>query len=176
MDVSYLREFSVLADCKSFTEAARQLHMTQSTLSKHIAVLERTFDCDLFVRTKQGVRMTKEGNVLLKHSVQILEDLQAARDEIKQVRGHYGETIRTDVSGPDAYLKYACRKVGAKKGLDPEEIGVLVLYLSGYSIDRIGSEQGISRDHVAQMLGETYKKLQVSSKEQALRLMYSNLE
>ena len=34
METAYLHEFAKVADCGSFTAAARELHLTQSTLSK----------------------------------------------------------------------------------------------------------------------------------------------
>ena len=64
METAYLHEFAKVADCGSFTAAARELHLTQSTLSKHVALLEREFGADLFVRDRSGVSLTEAGGVL----------------------------------------------------------------------------------------------------------------
>lgn len=40
METRTIREFLVLADCLNFGEAAEQLSVAQSTLSKHIKALE----------------------------------------------------------------------------------------------------------------------------------------
>ena len=64
METAYLHEFAKVAECGSFTAAARELHLTQSTLSKHVALLEREFGADLFVRDRSGVSLTEAGGVL----------------------------------------------------------------------------------------------------------------
>ena len=56
METAYLHEFAKVAECGSFTAAARELHLTQSTLSKHVALLEREFGADLFVRAQSVFR------------------------------------------------------------------------------------------------------------------------
>ena len=71
METAYLHEFAKVADCGSFTAAARELHLTQSTLSKHVALLEREFGADLFVRDRSGVSLTEAGGVLYAQARQI---------------------------------------------------------------------------------------------------------
>ena len=60
METAYLHEFAKVAECGSFTAAARELHLTQSTLSKHVALLEREFGADLFVRDRSGAVIEEE--------------------------------------------------------------------------------------------------------------------
>lgn len=64
METTYLQEYVRVADRGSFTAAARELHLTQSTLSKHVAVLEREFGAELFVRDRSGISMTAAGKLL----------------------------------------------------------------------------------------------------------------
>ncbi len=56
-----LRVFEVAARLESFTEAAAELGVTQSAVSRQIATLEAALDAQLFVRERHGVRLTKEG-------------------------------------------------------------------------------------------------------------------
>jgi LysR family transcriptional regulator, glycine cleavage system transcriptional activator len=56
-----LRVFDVAARLESFTEAAAELGVTQSAVSRQIATLEAALDAQLFVRERHGVRLTKEG-------------------------------------------------------------------------------------------------------------------
>ncbi|WP_245864920.1 LysR family transcriptional regulator [Eggerthella timonensis] len=77
METTYLREFAKVAECGSFTAAARTLHLTQSTLSKHVALLEREFGADLFVRDRSGVSLTEAGGVLYAQARQMEQLLRA---------------------------------------------------------------------------------------------------
>ena len=56
-----LRVFEVAARLESFTDAAAELGVTQSAVSRQIATLEAALDTQLFVRERHGVMLTKEG-------------------------------------------------------------------------------------------------------------------
>ena len=68
MDIEYLREYLAVADDLSLTVAARRLHTTQSTLSKHMAALEQDMGADLLRRVRNGVELTPAGAVLYRHA------------------------------------------------------------------------------------------------------------
>lgn len=69
METAHIEEFRRVAELGSFTLAARELHMTQSALSKHVAALERELSVDLFTRDKNGIALTPEGKILYQQSV-----------------------------------------------------------------------------------------------------------
>lgn len=69
METAHIEEFRRVAELGSFTLAARELHMTQSALSKHVAALERELSVDLFTRDKNGISLTPEGEILYQQSV-----------------------------------------------------------------------------------------------------------
>lgn len=69
METAHVEEFRRVAELGSFTLAARELHMTQSALSKHVAALERELSVDLFTRDKNGISLTPEGEILYQQSV-----------------------------------------------------------------------------------------------------------
>ena len=73
MDITYLREFVVLAQTGNFMEAADILYSTQSTLSKHIKSIELELGVPLFDRTTRKVRISKFGQLLLPYAKQIAE-------------------------------------------------------------------------------------------------------
>jgi len=56
--------FLTLAETLSFTETARQMYMTQQSVSKHIARLEEDLAFPLFVRTHHYVTLTAAGDRL----------------------------------------------------------------------------------------------------------------
>jgi len=59
-----IQYFLTIAETKSFTKAAKELFIAQPTLSKWITILERELDTKLFIRTSDGVILTKVGEHL----------------------------------------------------------------------------------------------------------------
>ena len=56
--------FLALARHLNFTQAAREMCISQSTLSMHISALEKKSDLTLFIRTKRKVELSPEGQIL----------------------------------------------------------------------------------------------------------------
>lgn len=61
MEIKQLKYFVVAADVKSFSEAAKVLYTTQSSVSKVIAALENELGYKLFKREGKGIALTPEG-------------------------------------------------------------------------------------------------------------------
>jgi DNA-binding transcriptional LysR family regulator len=61
MELNYLRSFYEVTKDGSFTAAARRLHISQSALSKAVALLESQEGVKLLVRSKAGVTLTPIG-------------------------------------------------------------------------------------------------------------------
>lgn len=66
-----LQYFIVVADCRSFSSAAKQLYISQQTLSAHIAQMENDFGVVLFERTRP-LTLTSAGEQLYKRTDEIL--------------------------------------------------------------------------------------------------------
>jgi len=64
LDLDQLQTFCAIADCGSFTEAARRVHKTQSAVSMQIKRLEERLKHALFVREGRTVSLTSEGDAL----------------------------------------------------------------------------------------------------------------
>jgi len=62
-----LEAFFTLGQAGNFTRAAERLHVTQSALSQRILNLESELETTLFIRERQGVRLTQEGLELLRY-------------------------------------------------------------------------------------------------------------
>ncbi|MEC4176779.1 LysR family transcriptional regulator [Adlercreutzia sp. R21] len=90
MRLSYLREFVTLASYTKLTAAARALHMSPSTLSQHLAAIEREIGCELFSR-EGGFALTREGETALEHAQKIMFE--------------YNELLRDCAVGGDAALR-----------------------------------------------------------------------
>jgi DNA-binding transcriptional LysR family regulator len=64
LDLDQLRTFAAIADCGSFTEAARRIHKTQSAVSMQIKRLEERLGQPLLLREGRRVTLTAEGEAL----------------------------------------------------------------------------------------------------------------
>lgn len=61
MEIEHLYEFTVIAKLESFSRAAEELCMSQSSLSKHILALERELGVPLLVRNPRSVGLSQAG-------------------------------------------------------------------------------------------------------------------
>ena len=68
MEIQHLREFAAIAETGSFSKAARRLRIAQPPLSRHIRQLEDELGIKLFERSATGVRITREGSLLLQQA------------------------------------------------------------------------------------------------------------
>lgn len=83
MNISSLRNFIVLEQAGSFNKAAAELFITQQGLNKSIAQMEGEIGRKLVVRTKRGVSLTEEGELLLMYARKICDqydDMLAAME------------------------------------------------------------------------------------------------
>lgn len=106
MNFVQLQYFVRAAQCLSFTEAARQLYVTQPTLSNGITKLESSLEAKLFVRDKHTVRLTPAGEVLYSRAVQILDLCQRAVDDVQRSTLPTHDMIRLGVMGDLLSLFY----------------------------------------------------------------------
>ena len=80
MNFHSLDYFLVLAREKNFTRAAEALHITQQSLSSHIANLERELNCTLVVR-RTPLELTYAGRTFLRYAESIGQTRQAMERE-----------------------------------------------------------------------------------------------
>jgi len=64
LDLDQLQSFCAIADCGSFTEAARRVNKTQSAVSMQIKRLEERLGDELFLRDGRTVVLTEQGEAL----------------------------------------------------------------------------------------------------------------
>ena len=69
MDINYelYKVFYHVATSLSFSEASKQLYISQSAVSQSIKTLEKKLEQPLFIRSTKKVQLTPAGQVLLKH-------------------------------------------------------------------------------------------------------------
>src|ERR1043166_9165185 len=91
LDSRQLRAFSVLARTGSFTQAARELHLTQSGISHAMKALENDIGCRLLDRMGKTVVLTQAGEQLLVHAQRVLQEMSTARAELSHL-GKWGSS------------------------------------------------------------------------------------
>lgn len=82
LDTRQLRAFVSLARSGSFTQAGRELHLTQSAISHAIKALETDLGCQLFHRQGKSVHLTHAGRELLPSAETILQVMTQARSTL----------------------------------------------------------------------------------------------
>lgn len=108
-----------LDDFRHVGKAAGFLNITQPAVSKALAELERGLEVTLFERSPRGLVPTAYGQCLIRVSRTVLRDLDAARDELRQMRS--GSTGRVRIGtlpvaapalAPRAAIRLQARRPG----------------------------------------------------------------
>src|SRR3954447_5581668 len=82
LDLVRLRVLDAVARTGSVTEAARELHYAQPSVSHHLARLEQETGAVLLQRVGRGVRLTQAGQILAERAAEILGRVSAASAEL----------------------------------------------------------------------------------------------
>jgi len=76
MEISYLNEFIKVTQTNNFLQAADELFISQSSLSKHIQSIEKELGAELFSRTTRKVSLTDSGKAFLPFAKVIVENYE----------------------------------------------------------------------------------------------------
>jgi DNA-binding transcriptional LysR family regulator len=111
MDIRHLRSFVMVAQCLSFTEAAKRIFIGQSALSKHIAELEEEMGVELLIRHHRSLELTAAGKTLLRESVSLLDKVSDIIEKTRQAdRGIRGHLKIGCFGGESAFLPQALKR------------------------------------------------------------------
>jgi LysR family transcriptional regulator, glycine cleavage system transcriptional activator len=80
--IAFLRAFSRAAETLSFKEAAAELHLSPSAVSRQIQSLEAHLGVTLFRRLNPGLELTPEGRRYLESVHRVLAELRRAHDRL----------------------------------------------------------------------------------------------
>ena len=80
MNLKQLESFVHVAEGGSFSKAAKELFLTQPTVSAHISSLEKELNVRLFIRNTKEVNLSDDGRELYKYAKQMI-DLQKKIEE-----------------------------------------------------------------------------------------------
>lgn len=87
MSLSTYQLFCTIAETHNLTHAAELLNMTPSAASHAISNLEKNIGFALLNRSRQGVTLTDNGQLLLQHFHAILAEETRLQEEISQIHG-----------------------------------------------------------------------------------------
>ncbi|MDD6160304.1 MAG: LysR family transcriptional regulator, partial [Oscillospiraceae bacterium] len=103
-----VRYFLTAARCLNFTEAAKQLYITQPALSQQISALEHELNMQLFVRMKKRLYLTPAAVVLARELPQYEKHLAEILDRAKVANLGVSQTLRLGLmegqTHPDSWL------------------------------------------------------------------------
>ena len=86
MELRQLKYFVKTAELLNFSEAARNLYITQSTLSQQIKQLEAELGTQLFERNTHGVVLTESGEELLPYARKTLHTADSCVEHIRDIK------------------------------------------------------------------------------------------
>ena len=106
MDINYelYRVFYHVATTLSFSEASKQLFISQSAVSQSIKVLEEKLDQPLFIRSTKKVQLTPEGEILLRHVEPAMNLIRKGESQLLEAHSLGGGQLRIGAS--DTICRY----------------------------------------------------------------------
>lgn len=96
--------FYHVAATLSFSEASKQLFISQSAVSQSIKVLEKKLNQTLFIRSTKKVQLTPEGEILLKHVEPAINLIQKGENQLLEANTLNGGQLRIGAS--DTICRY----------------------------------------------------------------------
>ena len=105
MYIEYLRNFVKLVNYKSFSELARDLPISQSTLSHQISQLEKDFGVVLINRSTKKFEITEAGTIFLDHAQKIIILFDSCVKELSKFSDiHYEDIVISASTTPGSYI------------------------------------------------------------------------
>lgn len=106
MDINYelYKVFYHVAATLSFSEASKQLFISQSAVSQSVKVLEKKLNQTLFIRSTKKVQLTPEGEILLKHIEPAINLIQKGENQLLEANTLNGGQLRIGAS--DTICRY----------------------------------------------------------------------
>ena len=105
MDFKQLEVFISVVKYESFSKAAKELYLSQPTVSSHIQNLEKELNTVLLTRNNKIIKPTKSGEILYKHALFILNNCKRAISDIKEYSGKIEGLIDIACSSiPETYI------------------------------------------------------------------------
>lgn len=145
MELRQLKYFVKVAELSSFSEAAKALNITQSTLSQQIKQLEEELEASLLIRDNRHVSLTDVGVAFLPTAKKTLAEAGVCIDRIRAVKGLVAGTLNigtTYTFSPilsDMLLNFVKKYPGVKVNIFCHPVDELMSMLGRQEVDIVFS-------------------------------------
>ena len=133
----------IVSETLNISKAAKLLNLTQPAVSQHLKSLETEFNAKIFVRGANGMKITPEGEIILKYARRInalYQSLPIAIEDYKHgfKRLNVGVTQTAELSGiTELFANYGGAKAGTRIKIISDTINNLYMMLKFYELDLI---------------------------------------
>lgn len=127
----------------NFTKASEILALTQPAVSQHIKTLEKEFKTKIFIRGEKSLKVTAEGEIIVKYAKRIQNLFNSIPAMLKDYRNNsrhirIGVTQTAELGALSTMLaKYCVENNGIRITLVSETINNLYIKLKNYEVDMI---------------------------------------
>ena len=140
MELGGLISFYHVARLRSFSEAARALHIGQRTVTTHLLKLEDEFGITLFDRIKRPIQLTSEGVTLLELVTPVVNSVDALKNQMEytELRGSFTVGADPDLVPyhlPAGIQKFRCEYPGVRIRLLARSYNPLIQLVRSGEID-----------------------------------------
>lgn len=128
-------------ELNSFTKAAQRLSLTQPAASQHVRQLEKELGVTIFVRGEGNLKLTSEGEIVIKYAKRIVSLYQNLQQSLKDERRH-ARKITVGITHTsesnimvEVLAKYSSFSEGTRITIISDAINNLYMKLKTYEID-----------------------------------------
>lgn len=154
MKIIQLEYFCAVSRYHSITQAAQKLFVTQPAISTAIKELEKEFSVNLFVRSKNHLTLTTEGEIFYQKAQELLQSIDQTTQQLYDL-GKQTPTVRIGIPPllstiyfPDLYLDFQKKypdiplelseygSIRASRLVQEEQLDVALVNMHFYDIDQ----------------------------------------
>src|SRR5512147_2584524 len=103
LEVKHLKLVQAVHEERSITRAGSRLHLTQSAISHQLKEIEDRLGAQLFQRARHDMVLTPAGKRVLDAAAMILEELRRTEEDVAQMAGRQGGSVRISTQCYTAY-------------------------------------------------------------------------
>lgn len=131
MDLNALKIFIYVVEQGSFIQAARQLNMPASNVSRAVTQLEKSLHCQLLIRSTRSLRMTEFGEYLFETAHPLIKEMENAELQLGKMQEELIGSLNIAIpseSGPlllgDALILFAKKNPNLRLNIQTNLLGL----------------------------------------------------